>query len=218
MTYATFNFEADSAKKADNEGSRINRTDKYQGVIKKAEFVTSSKGTQGIEFEFVSDDKEETNFTIWTFKADGEPLFGKDKVNAILACLKTRTMTPTEKMVEKYDFDLGQKVDKLCVVAHELENKRIGLLLQAEEYLNSNGQVKVRMNFVASFEDFSGFMAKEILEKKTKAEALPKAYERLMKQGDKKLQGNNNQSGASTGYGSQQNSNQSNGVDDDLPF
>lgn len=218
MTYATFNFEADSAKKADSEGSRINRTDKYQGVIKKAEFVTSSKGTQGIEFEFVSDDKEETNFTIWTFKADGEPLFGKDKVNAILACLKTRTMTPTEKMIEKYDFDLGQKVDKLCTVAPELENKRIGLLLQAEEYLNGNGQVKMRMNFVASFEDFSGFMAKEILEKKTKAEALPKAYERLMKQGDKKLQGETGHSNASAGYNTTQNTRKNNDLDDDLPF
>ncbi len=216
MTYATFNFDLDSAKKADSEGSRISRTDKYQGVLKKGEFVTSQKGTQGIEFEFVSDDKEETNFTIWTFKANGEPLFGRDKVNAILACLKTRTLTPTEKTIEKYDFEVGQKVNKLCTVAPELEDKRIGLLLQAEEYLNGNGQVKTRMNFVASFEDYTGYMAKEIIDKKTKAEALPKAYERLMKQGDKKLQGEpQTQSNAS--YNQQQTKAPAD-IDDDLPF
>lgn len=216
MSYAAYTFNAESAKKADSEGSRINSTGKYTGNITKVEFVTSKKGTQGLEFDFVSDLKAETNFTIWTMAADGTPLFGADKINAILACTRTRSLTPTEKQIDKYDFELKQKVKQLCVVAPELENKRIGLLLQAEEYLNSNGQVKLKMNFVAAFEESTELMAKEICEQKTKPEMLIKAFDRLMKNGDKKLQQQSQTQSYGSGY-SQSNA-PAQDLDDDLPF
>lgn len=214
MSYAAYTFNAESAKKADSEGSRISSTGKYNGLFTRVEFVTSKKGTQGLEFEFVSDLKAETSFTIWTIAADGKPLYGADKINAILACTRTRSLTPTEKQIDKYDYDLKQKVKQLCVVAPELENKRIGLLLQAEEYLNGQGQVKTRMSFVASFEDSTELMAKEICEQKTKPEMLQKAFERLMKNGDKKLQ----QQAHTQSYGGYGQVNATVDLDDDLPF
>lgn len=213
MSYAAYTFNSESAKKADSEGSRISTTGKYNGNLLRVEFVTSKKGTQGLEFEFSSDLKAETSFTIWTQAADGTPLFGADKINAILACTRTRSLTPTEKQIDKYDFELKQKVKQLCVVAPELENKRIGLLLQAEEYVNSQGQTKVRMNFVSAFEDSTELMAKEICEQKTKPEMLIKAFERLMKNGDKKLQ--QQTQGYGGGHGQQ---NSPAYLDDDLPF
>ena len=215
MTYQTFTFNADSAKKADSEGGRINKTDKYVGTLTRTEFVTSSKGTQGIEFNFITDDKMETNFTVWTQKADGTPIFGVDKVNAILACTKTRGLTPTPATVDKYDYDEKKDVPKQVTIAPELANKRIGLLLQAEEYYNVNNEVRVRMNFVASFDPESQLMAKEICERKTTAEALPKAYERLMKQGDKKVEPAYSYDQAGT-YGANPNAPQD--LDSDLPF
>ncbi|MDR8406855.1 hypothetical protein FPK39_23330, partial [Acinetobacter baumannii] len=82
------------------------------------------------------DSKEFTNFTIWTVKADGTALSGVHKINAIMACASVKSLTPTDQKLEKYDFDLKQKVQQTCVVAPEMTNKRIGVLLQRENYLN----------------------------------------------------------------------------------
>ena len=215
MTYQTFTFNVESAKKADSEGGRINKTDKYIGTITRAEFVTSKGGAQGLEFYFATDDKQETNFTIWTQGKDGSALFGVDKVNAILACTRTKQLTPTQATVEKYSFEEKKDTQQQVVIAPELQDKRVGLLLQAEEYYNANNDVKVRMNFVASFDASSQLMAKELIEKKTAAEALPKAYERLMKQGDKKVEPAYSYDQAGT-YGANPNAPQD--LDDDLPF
>lgn len=187
MSFQSFNLDVDSAKKADIEGGRINRTDKYVGIITRAEFVISSKGTQGIEITFETADKQDATCTFWTFKADNTPIFGRDKINAIMACTGTRTLTPTDKQLEKYSYDAGGKVMQLCTVAPELEGKAVGFLIQMEEYLNGNGELKTRPNFVSAFNPANGLMAKEILERKTTPEALEKAYARLMKNGDKKL-------------------------------
>ncbi|MDR8247344.1 hypothetical protein FPK89_23210, partial [Acinetobacter baumannii] len=84
----------------------------------------------------------------------------------------------------KYDFDLKQKVQQTCVVAPEMTNKRIGVLLQCENYLNGSGQQRHQMNFFASFNADSELMAKEILERKTSPELLPKALDRLIAMGD----------------------------------
>ncbi|MDW2749304.1 hypothetical protein R5K23_20250, partial [Acinetobacter baumannii] len=108
-------------------------------------------GTQGFEINFESDSKEFTNFTIWTVKADGTALSGVHKINAIMACASVKSLTPTDQKLEKYDFDLKQKVQQTCVVAPEMTNKRIGVLLQRENYLNGSGQQRHQMNFFASF-------------------------------------------------------------------
>ena len=214
MSYSAFTFNVESAKKADSEGGRIQETNKYVGTLTRVEFTTSQKGTKGLEVNFITDDKLETNFTIWTEKADGTPIFGVDKVNAILACTRTHGLTPTNANVEKYDFDEKKVVTKPAVIAPELSNKRIGLLLQAEQYYNANHDVKTRMAFVACFEEASSLMAKEICEKKTVAEALPKAYERLMKNGDKTVEPQYTQT-QSGGYGANPSAPD---LDSDLPF
>ncbi|MFH4146966.1 hypothetical protein WAI91_23680, partial [Acinetobacter baumannii] len=79
--------------------------------------------TQGFEINFESDSKEFTNFTIWTVKADGTALSGVHKINAIMACASVKSLTPTDQKLEKYDFDLKQKVQQTCVVAPEMTNK-----------------------------------------------------------------------------------------------
>lgn len=217
MSYATFTFNVDSAKKADNEAGRITETGKYIGTILSAEFVTSQKGSKGIEFSFETDDKQTARFTIWTNSADGNPIFGTDKVNAILACTRTRQLTPTDAILKKYDFDEKKEIEKSCIVAPELAGKKIGLLLQKEEYYNANSDVKSRIQFVASFCAETELMAKEICEKKTVAELLPKAYDRLIKAGDKTVEPAYKQT-SSGGYGA--NPAYSTAVDDSdiLPF
>ncbi len=216
MNFQAFNLDTESAKKADSEGGRISQTGKYVGTILRAEFVQSKGGTHGIEVVFTTEDKLEATSTFWTFKADGTPIFGRDKVNALMACASVKTLTPTETTIEKYSFEAGGKILQPATVAPELEGKPIGLLIQMEEYLNNNGEVKTRANIVSAFNPANNLMAKEILERKTTPEALEKAYARLMKNGDKKLQGQAPAQGG--GYGSAAPVAQAADLDDDLPF
>lgn len=225
--YQQFNFNQEAAMKADG-GGRIETTGKYVGRILHAEFVTSKGGTQGIEFHFQAHDEASTTFTLWTHKSSGETIFGYDKVNALLACAGVRTLTPTNRTLEKYDYDTKQKIQQPCVVAPELDNAPIGLLLQRENYQNNNGEWRYQMNFYAAFKADSEFMAAEILNRETKAVALEKVMNRLVNAGDATRkpasgQAQNNQP-QSNGYGQQQggyaqrNNNASSDLDDDLPF
>ena len=221
-TYQAFNLNTESAKQAD-AGGRIESTGKYVGVIKSMEFVTAKSGAQGFEVNFESESKEYTTFTIWTVSKDGQPLSGTHKVNALIACCGVRSLTPTEQALEKYDFDTKQKVKRLCIVAPEMSDKRVGLLLQRENYVNSNGQPRHQMNFFASFNAESELMAKEVLERKTTPELLPKALERLLAMGDATRQSNGAQPSGyaqpqNTGYGNQPKAAQPADLDDDLPF
>ena len=224
-TYQQFTLNTESAKQAD-AGGRIEHTGKYVGVIKTMEFVTAKSGAQGFEISFESDAKEYTTVTIWTLSKDGQSLSGTHKINALLTCCGVRALTPTEQALEKYDFDLKQKVKRLCTVAPEIAGKRIGLLLQRENYTNSQGQQRHQMNFFAAFSAESELMAKEILDRKTTPELLPKALDRLLAVGDSSRQQSSNQGG---GYAQPQTSYQSNNsyqssparpadLDDDLPF
>lgn len=214
--FNAFTLDVESAKKADQEGGRISQTGKYVGTIVRAEFVQSKGGTHGIEVAFTTEDKLEATSTFWTFKADGTPIFGRDKVNALMACASVKTLTPTETTIEKYSFKAGGKILQPATVAPELENKPIGLLIQMEEYLNNNGEVKTRANIVSAFNPTNNLMAKEILERKTTPEALEKAYERLMKNGDKKLSGATNVT-VNNSYGAAPNGGASE-LDDGLPW
>lgn len=221
MNFQSFNLDTASAKKADSEGSRISQTGKYVGKIIRFEFVQSKKGTQGVEIFFEDDDKNEANMTLWTFSADGTPIFGRDKVNALMACTLTKTLTPTEAQVEKYDYDLKAKIVQPVTMAPELVNKRVGFLIQMEEYINDAGEVKSKPTLVSSFQADTGLMAKEILDRKTSPEQLEKAYARLMKNGDKKVKQEQQSYGG--GYGDNQSAPSGAGgatsdLDDDLPF
>ncbi|MFH4410153.1 hypothetical protein WAJ69_19210, partial [Acinetobacter baumannii] len=65
----------------------------------------------------------------------------------------------------------------------------------------------------------SELMAKEILERKTSPELLPKALDRLIAMGDaQRAQQNAPQQSGGYGHYSQPQGNQSSDLDDDLPF
>ena len=220
MNFQAFNLDTASARKADSEGGRISQTGKYVGKINRFEFIESKKGTQGFEIFFEDDDKNEANIFLWTFSADGTPIFSRDKVNALMVCTQTRTLTPVEAQVEKYDFDLKAKIVQTVTVAQELANKRVGFLIQMEEYENNDGGIGKKATLVSSFQADTGLMAKEILDRKTVPEQLDKAYTRLMKNGDKKVK---QEQGYGGGYGSNQSAPSGAGgatsdLDDDLPF
>ena len=177
--YKQFGYNPESAKQADSS-SRIEEAGKYVGVIKHMEFITAKSGTTGFEIEFETDNKESASFSIWTEKKDGTPLGGVHKINALLACIGVRGLTPTNAPLEKYDFDAKDRITKNCVVAPEVANQRIGFLLQRENYKNDNCEWKFQMNFFSCFNAQTELMAKEIIDRKTSPEALPKSLASLM--------------------------------------
>jgi hypothetical protein len=214
--YKQFGFNPDSAKQADSS-LRIEEAGKYVGVIKHMEFITAKSGTTGFEIEFETDNKESASFSIWTEKKDGTPLGGVHKINALLACVGARGLTPTNAPLEKYDFDAKERITKNCVVAPEVANQRIGFILQRENYQNDNGEWKHQMNFFSCFHAQSELMAKEIIERKTTPEALPKSLASLMSNPITTRKPKNNNGGGyqqnnGGGYGgSNQGFNQNNG-------
>lgn len=180
--FQPFTLDSHAARQADS-GGRIEATGKYVGVIKTVEFIISRTGSKGFEFNFETDNKEYTKFKIWTIGKSGQTLAGSNQINAIMACAGVKTLTPTDQQLEKYDFESGGKVLKLCTIAPELANKRIGFLLQRENFVY-NGNPRHQMNFYAAFQVGTELMAKEILDRKTEAETLPKAFTYLMNIGD----------------------------------
>lgn len=199
--YQVFTLDQSSAKQAD-AGGRIEHTGKYVGTIKSMEFITTKKGTQGFEIHFETDEKESAIISVYTSKGDGTQLSGRHKINALLACAGVRTLTPQDQTLEKYDFETKTKIKQTCVVAPEMTGKRVGLLLQRENYLNSNNQPRHQMQLFACFNAQSELMAKEILDRKTQPESLPKSLERLLSFGDATRASQSNSSQGS--YGAQQ--------------
>lgn len=203
--YKQFGFNPESAKQAD-ASNRIEESGKYIGIIKSMEFVTAKSGTTGFEIEFESDRKESSNFTIWTEKSDGTPLSGVHKINAILACVGVRGLTPTNQQLEKYDHDSQARVMKPCIVAPEMTGRRIGFLLQRENYQNDKNETKYQMNFFSAFHAESELMAKELIERKTSPEALPKSLANLMNNPVTHRKPKNNGFNQSGGYSQNSNS------------
>ncbi|SPL72017.1 hypothetical protein [Acinetobacter stercoris] len=216
--YKQFGFNPESAKLADTS-NRIEEAGKYKGIIKSMEFITSrNTGTTGFEIDFETDHKESALLTIWTEKSDGTPLSGVHKINALLACIGVRGLTPTNSQLEKYDFELKERKMQPCVVAPEVAGKRVGFLLQRENYINERNENKHKMNFFAVFQADSELMAKEIIDNKTVPEALPKSLIALMAnpvttQKPKTTNGSNTNNGSYGGYSQNGNGNSQFGND-----
>lgn len=172
----TLNIEA--AKKADVIGAYISETGKYVGTFVRAEkLISQAKSTDGIGFTFRADDGRECRFDIWTQKQDGTSLSGLNQINAMMACLQQRTLTVSQQTVKKWDN--GAEVTMPAPCFAELMNKKVGLLLRAEEYEkmkdgHKTGTTGWRMGLFAVFQADTELMASEVLSRKTQPEQLAK--------------------------------------------
>ena len=186
MSY-TLNTEA--AKSADTMSGRIEETGKYIGIFTRAEDIVSSKGTEGIDMSFKSDDGLTADYlTLWTRNRDGKEIFGFKILMAVMTCMKAKKLTKTSGMVEKFDKDQGKRVQMQADIYPELMSKPIGLLLQREEYIKKDGSIGAKMNIVGAFDADTEMTASEILERKTKPELLERMVAGLK---DKKAQASN---------------------------
>lgn len=203
----TYDLNPEQAKQA--ESSRITETGKYVGAFTSAYGTESTKGTEGIEFAFKTDDGRTADFlTLWTYNKDGKELFGLKVLNALMTCLRAKRIVPSAGTIEKWED--GQRVRVAAQVFPDLTNKRIGLLLQREEYRKQDGSVGSKFNIVGAFDAETELTASEILVKASSPEKLAGMVASLR---DKTLPAG----AAPSGY-TAASSGGSGDFDDDIPF
>lgn len=173
-----YNYNEQSAVKADDAASRIAEQGPYVGKFVRAEAVLSARtGTHGIAFAFEAPGQGTTDFTLWTQKEDGTPIFGMNMVNAIMFLIGVKSLKSAPGKVERYDEEARARVEVDGDVFPDLCNKPIGIVLQKELYSKDSGGDGSRMNLYGLFQPETKLMMSEIKERKT----TPVKLERLLK-------------------------------------
>jgi len=169
-----YQLDKQAAMNADSTGKWLNETGKYIGKILYAEDIEAQTGTRGIVLNLQANDGRETRQYVYTMKKDGEKLSGYDLLMALMTCLKLRGIKPVPGPVKRWNKDTKQEYTEQGQVFPELANKPIGFLLQKteEESRKNQGQTAWTAKLVGVFEAGTELVAAEILNGKTKPEAL----------------------------------------------
>lgn len=168
-----FTYDKDSAREGSGStGGMIDRKGDYVGHFKLVKKMVSKKGTIGVKFEFVTEEGGYCTLDLWTSKSDGTPIFGASKVHAIMCVLGLSGVSNEERLVEDYDFDLGKRAQVMRTVCPELMDKRIGIVMSRENYVDSVGNDKFKMNLVCPFNAVSKQTANEMMDNAPAAELL----------------------------------------------
>lgn len=171
----TFKLDPHAAKDANTGGKRITDPGEYTGKFRAAWHEVNDKGTESVQFIFVSDGGQEAGpLALYTHKADGTTLPSYKMLNAIMACMKVREMATSLATIKLWDFDSNAEVEKTKDVYASLIGNPVGLVLQAEEYENRSGEIKERLIIAAPFEAATRKMAEEVLTSAPAAKALDK--------------------------------------------
>lgn len=172
----SLSFNAAEARKADRQSSMIRETGKYKGTITRAEKLLSRNGVQGVGFSFKDEHGNTANYLdVYTVKSDGKLLWGANLVQAILCCLKVKDAPEGEITFEKWDNEVREMVQTKAIGYPALMGKKIGFVLQRELGTNpNNGSDTDKVILVRVFEADTGLTSTEILDRKTKGEALDK--------------------------------------------
>lgn len=168
-----YQLDVTAARKADTAGATIKELGKYVGEFTQAVDIKTTKGGRGVSLGFKSNGGQKANLAIYTTGANGDKYQGFDTLMAILTCMKLRGIKPVDGQYLKYDFESKQEVKEAGKIFPELVGP-IGVLLETEDYEKQDGSVGTRMVIKNVFDPATEFTASEILDKKTKPEALPK--------------------------------------------
>lgn len=172
-------LDTNAARQADERSGRINEIGKFIGTFSRAEDVTSTKGTRGIDFAFETDDRLSANFSLWTLNAQGESLFGFKQLQAMMACMRVRNIEPTRAVVKKWDRNSSSMVEVEAEVFKELMSKKIGILFETEDYEKNDGSIGTKVVPAAFFDPTTELMAAEILDRKVQPTQLAKVVQSL---------------------------------------
>jgi hypothetical protein len=168
-----YNLDTQAAKEANTGGKRITETGKYMGTVTAAFYEKNPKGTESVNLMFIGDNGQECGpLNLYTHNGSGETLAGYKQLNALMTCAKVKSLNWKQETIELYDYDQKIMVPKQKECAIELKGKKLGLVLQQEEYQKQSGEIGERMIIAAPFEYSTELMAAEILSKQTKPSSL----------------------------------------------
>lgn len=220
----SYTLDTKSAKQADAISQAIKEAGKYVGTITRAEALVSNNGTKGIGLSFRADDGSSADYLdLYTHDKDGKELPSLKVVNALLACLKLRSIAEGHIKFEKWNKEAKERQWCPGKGYPDLMGKRIGFLFRKElQTHNQTGADTERINIFGVFQPDTELTASEVLDQKTKPERLPKMVEALMAKPviDRRQQGTGKthaelkrgtSAPASTGSGFDD-------MDDDIPF
>jgi hypothetical protein len=174
-----YTLDAKAANQADVIFSKIEQAGKYLGQITRAEAVTSTKGTKGVDISFKANGGEAADYlTLWTHNAEGKQLMGFNTLMAIMTCLRVNSLTAVPGVIEKYDQDQQKRVKVEVPLFKDLMDKPIGLLMHMEEYNKTKGGTAWKPVISAAF-DKDEFTASEILNKSVTPATLAKMVQAL---------------------------------------
>ena len=187
-------------------GSTIKSTGGYVGKITLAKFIRASTGSIGIGLSFVSDAGEKaSHLSLYTRDKDDESLMGDAKRDALMVCMKLRDIAPKTATIKEFDYTKKQEVDVVATIYPDLMDKRIGLVLQMEQYKKNDGSVGESMKYISAYDPNTLQMADEILDQ-LPAKRLDKLLATLS---DKLLPASPNPNTSSVSHTD---------FDDDIPF
>lgn len=169
-----YSLNTNTARQADDYSGRIAEIGRYTGTFTRAEHVLSKKGTQGIDFAFETKDKQSATFSIWTYSASGEELYGFRQLQALMVCLRVKQLVPVTSTVKKWDYQTKNLQTVQAEVFKELMNKPIGVLFETEEYERQDGSLGTKVVAAGFFDAQSELMASEIIDQKVQPEKLAK--------------------------------------------
>jgi len=159
-----YTLNPESAKKANDGGKRITQPGEYTGKFAQAWYQKNEKGTEGVFLTFEADTGQVANLRLYTHNGSGEELPSYKTFNAVLAVLRLKGVESKKGKVTV--FDGSDDVEQDADVFPDLVGKKIGILLQTEEYHNKNGEVKTQANLFAPFCPDKRATAAEVLNKK----------------------------------------------------
>lgn len=170
---STYTLDANAAKQADSINSRIEHSGKYAGSFTRAEPTVSIKGTRGVDLSFKADSGESADYlTLWTHNKEGKPLMGYNTLMAIMMCLRVKSLSEEDGVIEKYVKASGKREKVNTPLFKDLMNKPLSLLIQMEE---SEYEGKASWKpVIFGVCDKDNFTASEIMNKATKAETADK--------------------------------------------
>lgn len=174
-----YEYDDELASQGDNVALAIDTSGAYVGHFTAASALTASTGTTGVELEFESDAKEKANFTLYTRDKDGKPIFGQNKLQAIMSLFGIRGLKAVPGKVRAWDKEIEKWGEVDGEVFPDLLERKIGLVLQKELITKMTGRDGYKMQLFASFDPKSQLTSTEIRERKTEPKSIPKILKTL---------------------------------------
>lgn len=168
---------------------RITTSGAYIGSFLLAEVKETTSGAVMLNLHFTDEQKRTALISMCIFDRQGQPTFQKPILDALMTVMKVREIHVTPKEIETRDG--GRRT---CQALQELMGKPIGLVLQNRpEEWEKNGEIRVddRLHIRTPFEVGTNLNAKEILDRKTEAAAVPAILANLRDAPVKKLKNAN---------------------------